>query len=152
YVATTPDRKPLYTCCGMAVFFDYQLDRAPGRSFRTTRLAAMTQTSPIAGDTKREYAPSGAQKPPANHLVPASSTSTSAEMPSAKPEFVIACARHKPNVPAMMNIARGNELSTIDAHRNSLNADTSAESPDPATDASAPVIATISSAIAPNAV
>ena len=50
----------------------------------STRLTTMIHTRPMAGETKREKAPSGAQKPSLIHMVPPSRTSTTAATPSAK--------------------------------------------------------------------
>ena len=57
----------------------------------------------------REYAPSGAQKPPLSQVVPPSTPSTTAPTPAAKSAFEISPARQSPNTPDMISIARGNE-------------------------------------------
>ena len=68
------------------------------------------------GETNREYAPSGAQNPPLSHVVPPSNTSTTAATPAANSAFEISPARQSPNDPAMISIARGNEVNTAQAH------------------------------------
>jgi len=69
----------------------------------------------MAGETKREYAPSGAQNPPVSHVVPPSKTSTTAAIPAAKSAFEISAARQR----------RGNELNTMRAHARSFSPDVS---------------------------
>ena len=86
----------------------------------------------MRGETKREYAPSGAQNPPLSQVVPLSKTSNSAATPAAKRAFENSPARQSPNVPAMISIARGKELKTTLAHRKSFRADVSASFPEPA--------------------
>ena len=77
------------------------------------------------GETNREYAPSGAQNPPLSHVVPPSKTSTTAATPAAKSPFEISPARQSPNVPAMISIARGNEVNTAQVQVKSFSPDVS---------------------------
>src|SRR5262249_55633333 len=84
------------------------------------RLTITTHARPMIGDTKREYAPSGAQNPPLIHVVPPSSTRTTAATPAAKSALEICPARQSPNVPAMISIARGKELNTTPVQTKSL--------------------------------
>jgi hypothetical protein len=63
-------------------------------------------------------------------VVPPSKTSTTAEIPAAKSAFEISPARQNPNVPAMINIARGNELNTTEAHAKSFSPDVTALFPE----------------------
>jgi hypothetical protein len=79
----------------------------------------------MMGETNREYAPSGAQNPPFSHVVPPSEMSTTAATPAAKSPFEINPPRQSPNVPAMISIARGNEVNTAQAHARSFNPDVS---------------------------
>jgi transcriptional regulator with XRE-family HTH domain len=60
-------------------------------------------------------------------VVPPSKTSTTAATPIAKSAFEISPARQSPNVPAMISIARGNEVNTAQAHAKSLSPDVSQE-------------------------
>ncbi|UCI32643.1 hypothetical protein [Mesorhizobium sp. B4-1-4] len=84
------------------------------------------------GETYREYAPSGAQIPSLNQVVPPSNPSTTAATPVAKSALEISLARQRPNAPDMINIARGNEVSTPRAQENPFSPDTSARSGEPA--------------------
>src|SRR5712691_2633950 len=86
----------------------------------------------MMGETKRDQAPSGAQNPPLSHVVPPSKTSTTAATPAAKSAFEISPARHSPNDPAMISIARGNEVNTTPAHAKSFSPDASVPFPEPA--------------------
>lgn len=63
-------------------------------------------------------------------MVPPSKTSTTAAIPAAKSAFEISPARQNPNVPAMINIARGNELNTTEAHAKSFSPDVTAIFPE----------------------
>ena len=65
-------------------------------------------------------------------MVPPSKTSTTAAIPAAKSAFEISLARQSPNDPAMISIARGNELSTTRTHAKSFSAAVSASFPEPA--------------------
>src|SRR6267378_3445384 len=82
-------------------------------------------TSLMAGETKREQTPSGAQNPPLSQVVPPSKTSTTAATPAAKSGFEISRARQNPNAAAMISIARGNEVNTKPAHTKSFRPDVS---------------------------
>jgi hypothetical protein len=93
-------------------------------------LAAMTHTKPTTGETRQEYAPSGAQKPLLIHVVPPSKTSTTAATPAANNLFEINPPRQNPNVPAMINMARGKELITKPAHAKSFRPDVIVEFPE----------------------
>ena len=84
------------------------------------------------GETNLEYAPAGAQNPSLIHVVPPSKTSTSAATPTAKSALEIKPARQRPNVPAMMSIARGNEDNTRHAHVRSFSPEVSGLFPEPA--------------------
>ena len=88
-------------------------------------LATTTHSSPMAGQMNREYAPSGAQKPPLSQVVPPSKTSTTAATPPAKSAFEISRARQSPNAAAMISIARGKEVNTKPAHTKSFRPDVS---------------------------
>src|SRR5438477_1932587 len=52
--------------------------------------------------------------------------------PRAKSAFEISPARQSPNVPAMISIARGNEVNTTQAHVKSFSPEMSVAFPDPA--------------------
>src|SRR5216684_3208292 len=75
--------------------------------------------------------PSGAQNPPLSQVVPPSRTSTTAATPAAKSAFEISRARQSPNAADMISIARGNELSTTQAHAKSFRPDISVLFPEP---------------------
>src|SRR5581483_11558906 len=99
-----------------------------------TRLTPTIHTSPTIGKTNREYSPSGAQIPPLIHVVPPRTPRTTAPTPIRKAEFEIRPARQSPNVPAIISIARGNELKTTRVQAKSLSPDVSAIFPEPATE------------------
>ena len=77
------------------------------------------------GQTNREEAPSGAQNPPLTHVVPPNTPSTTTATPAPKRAFEISPARQSPNDPAMISIARGNELNTTRTHAKSFSPDVS---------------------------
>src|SRR5277367_4948507 len=99
--------------------------RVGGTRVRSNPLTAVSQTRPIMGDMRREYAPSGAQNPPLIHVVPPARTSTTAATAMAKRVFEIRPARQRPNDPDMISIARGKELKTSPAQARLLRLDTS---------------------------
>src|SRR5262249_55017857 len=75
---------------------------------------------------------SGDQIPPPSHVVPPARASTTAATPAAKAALEIIPPRQRPNDPAMISIARGNEVSTTKAHATSFNPDVSEVVPEPA--------------------
>lgn len=64
--------------------------------------------------------------------MPPTRTSTTAATPAQKSAFEIISARHSPNVPAMISIARGKELTTMHTHTRSFSPDVSVSFPEPA--------------------
>src|SRR5690242_6888644 len=90
-----------------------------------TRLQTRTHKRPRMGQTNREYAPSGAQSPPLTHVVPPSTPSTTTATPAPNSLFEISPARHSPNDPDMISIARGNDVNTTSAHMTSFSPDES---------------------------
>jgi hypothetical protein len=101
---------------------------------RMTRRPLIAAIHPRAmiGEMNREYAPSGAQIPSLAHVVPPIRTSTTAATPAEKNAFEIIPARQSPNVPAMINIAAGNDAITIKTHDKSLSPDVISLFPEPA--------------------
>src|SRR5262245_7518869 len=84
------------------------------------------------GQTKREYAPSGAQNPSLSHVVPPSTPSTTAITPNPKSVLEIIPARQSPNDPAITSIAVGHAVNTTSAHVKSFSPDSSVLLPEPA--------------------
>src|SRR5882672_7508521 len=105
--------------------------RAAGR-VRRTLLTTTTHAKRRMGETSRANTPSGAQTPSLIHVVPPSTPSTTATTPTVKSAFEIIPARHSPNTPDMISIARGNEINTASAHARSLSPDASVPFPEPA--------------------
>src|ERR1700737_4411048 len=85
----------------------------------------------MIGEPNHEKAPSGAQNPPLNHVVPPSTPSTTATTPTVKSAFEINLARQRPNTPDMISIARGNEVNTPSAHAKSFSPDVRMLFPEP---------------------
>ncbi len=86
----------------------------------------------IAGKMIREYAPSGAQKPSGSQVVLANTPAKTAPTATTKTRLEMIPARHRPNEPAMISIARGNEVRTKAAQMTSFRPEVRASLPDPA--------------------
>src|SRR5262249_54144648 len=69
---------------------------------------------------------------PLNHVVPPATPSTTPPTHAPNSAFEISFARQNPNDPAMINMARGNELNTSNAQVRSFSPEASAEFPEPA--------------------
>src|SRR5207244_11110150 len=76
--------------------------------------------------------PPGAPVAPPAQVVPPARTGTTAATPAPKNAFEMIPARWSPNVPAMINIAAGNDAITIKTHERSLSPDVIWVLPEPA--------------------